>query len=380
MNKYIKIIIFIIIFTFGIIFVYPKNTEIQNFPNNSEKIEKKEIFSKHYKKAESKLKEMTLEEKVSQMFMVRCPASEQNQLVTEYQPGGYILFAKDFKGKTKQEVIDMIREFQIRSKIPMIISVDEEGGNVCRISTNANLAKNKFKSPQELFKEGGFERIRQDAIEKSRLLLSLGINMNLAPVADVSINENDYIYKRTFGKDAYQTAVYVETVVNAMKTENIACSLKHFPGYGNNKDSHKEVTYDNRSMEEFEKSDFIPFKAGIDNGAQAVLVSHNVVKAIDEKYPASISKKVHEILRTKFDFQGLIMTDELEMNATKNFASVEELAIMAVEAGNDIILTTNFIQQRDAIINAIRNGKISENQIDEAVKRIISYKYYMKLL
>ncbi len=338
------------------------------------------LFQGYYKQAEEKLKQMTLEEKISQMFMARCPSSGAVEQISAYQPGGYILFGRDFEGKTKQQVINMIQSYQTASKIPMIIGVDEEGGLVCRVSSNKNLAESKFKSPQQLYKEGGLEKIRTDAIEKSQLLLSLGINMNLAPVSDVSTDSSDFIYSRSFGKGAEETSEYVKTVVNAMKSQNIAGTLKHFPGYGNNKDSHTAVTVDNRSLETFEKSDFLPFKAGIEAGVQSILVSHNKVNSIDADYPASLSSKMHEILRKELKFEGLIMTDDLAMDAAAQFASKEKLAVIAVQAGNDIILTSDYETQRNAVINAVKNNEISEERINESAKRILAYKYYMKLM
>ena len=352
----------------------------ENNPSENDEGKNTILFGEYYEKAEQKLKEMTLEEKISQMFMARCPSSGATKQISNYQPGGYILFGKDFSEKTKQEVMKMIKNFQDASKIPMIIGVDEEGGTVCRVSLNPKLAKTKFKSPQELYKKGGFEKIEEDTIEKSQLLLSLGINMNLAPVADVSTNASDFIYRRSFGKNAEETAEYVRTVVKAMKSQNIASVLKHFPGYGNNKDSHTAVTYDNRSMETFEKSDFIPFKAGIEEGAQSILVSHNRVKSIDANYPASLSPKVHEILRDDLGFEGLMITDDLAMDAATAFAGKEKLAILAVKAGNDILLTSDFEIQRKAVINAVNHGEIAEERINESVKRILAYKFYMGLM
>ena len=381
MRKFIevtRIVLLILLIAICIVIMTRKSEKIDNVIETSNT--KIELFEEYYAEAEYKLKNMTLEEKVSQMFIVRCPNNDADEFVSKNQMGGYILFANDFKGKTRQEVIDMINQFQSKSKIPMIIATDEEGGTVCRVSLNNNLVESKYKSPQELYNEGGLEKIYNDSTEKSKLLLSLGINMNLAPVVDVSTNEADYIYKRSFGKDANQTSEYVKTVVKAMKESNIACSLKHFPGYGDNKDSHKEATYDNRSIEIFENSDFLPFKAGIESGAQSVLVSHNIVKAIDEEYPASLSKKVHDLLREKFEFSGLIITDDLAMSATKKFANVNELAIIAVQAGNDLIITSDFLEQKSAIIDSVKTGKISESRINESVKRIIAYKYYMKLM
>lgn len=334
-----------------------------------------ELFEEYYTKAQNMMQTMTLEEKVSQMFIARCPTENQIATIKNYQPGGYILFAKDFEGKTKNQVIKQIQEYQTASKLPMIIGVDEEGGTVVRVSRNQNLVPSQYLSPQALYKQGGLEKIRQDAIEKSQVLLSLGINLNLAPISDVSTSSLDFIYQRSFGQNATQTAQYVKTVVEAMKSQNIACTLKHFPGYGNNKDSHTAVTYDDRGLETFRSSDFLPFQAGIDSGAQTVLVCHNIVKSMDANTPASLSKKVHEILRNELHFTGLIMTDDLAMDAATEYGSISDVAILAIEAGNDILLTSDFQEQRQAIITAVKDKRITEQRINESVKKIIAYKY-----
>ena len=339
-----------------------------------------ELFEEYYDKAILKMQEMTLEEKVSQMFLARCPANDSTKQVMEEQPGGYILFGRDFENKTEKQVIDMIQEFQNASKIPMIIGVDEEGGSVVRVSRNKKLVAEKYKSPQELYAQGGLSKIREDAIEKSQRLKSLGINLNLAPVADVSTNPKDFIYDRSFGKEAIETADYVRTVVEAMQSQNMACTLKHFPGYGNNKDSHNAVTYDNRSLEEFQTSDFLPFKAGIETGAPTILVCHNIVENIEANVPASLSTKVHKILKEELDFSGLILTDDLAMEAVAQYASLEEVAILAVKAGNDVLLSSDFVKQRDAIVKAVENKEITEKRIEESVKKILAYKFAMKLM
>lgn len=342
--------------------------------------EANELFEEYYAKAENKMQTMTLEEKVSQMFIARCPTENQVSQVKTYQPGGYILFGRDFEGKTKNQVITQIQSYQKASKIPMIIGVDEEGGTVIRVSRNENLVPRAYLSPQALYKQGGLEKIKEDATEKSKVLLSLGINLNLAPVADVSTSSLDFIYARSFGQNATQTAQYVETVVKAMKNQKMACTLKHFPGYGNNKDSHTAITYDNRGLETFRSSDFLPFQAGIDSGAQTVLVCHNIVKAMDPNTPASLSRKVHQILREELHFTGLIMTDDLAMDAASEYGSVSDIAILAVEAGNDLLLTSDFQKQRQAVITAVKDTRITEQRINESVRKILAYKYAQGLI
>ena len=145
-----------------------------------------------------------------------------------------------------------------------------------------------------------------------------------------------------------------------MKENNVGSVLKHFPGYGNNKDTHSEIVYDDRDYESFAASDFLPFEAGIQSGADAVLVSHNIVKSMDPDRPASLSKKVHNILRETLNFDGVIMTDDLYMDAIQKYTGKQEAAVQAVLAGNDVLCCTDFDVQIPAVIKAVREGLIGE--------------------
>lgn len=325
------------------------------------------------------LDNMTIPEKVGQMFMVRVPKENADKRVSEYHLGGYIMFGRDFDNKTKEEVINNIASWQEASDIPMLIGVDEEGGTVNRISTNTEFRSEPFKSSQELYKDGGFDLIYEDTIEKSNFLKELGINVNFAPVVDVSTNPDDYIYKRSFGKNANLTSEYASTVVTAMKEANIASVLKHFPGYGNNTDTHTGIAIDNRTLETFKESDFLPFEAGIKAGANIVLVSHNIVTNIDPDNPASLSTRVHEILRNDLGFAGVIITDDLYMDAiSKNYDS--SVAVLAILAGNDLICTTDFESQIPEVIAAVEDGTISIDRINESVRRILELKLELNLI
>jgi len=224
------------------------------------------------------------------------------------------------------------------------------------------------------------EEITSDTKEKSTLLKSLGINVNFAPVSDVSTDPNDYIYKRSFGKDAKKTSQYVKNVVKTMKGEKIGSVLKHFPGYGNNVDTHTGVAHDDRSYETFEKSDFLPFEAGIKEGADFVLVSHNIVASMDPNYPASLSKKVHQTLRDDLNFDGLIITDDLYMDAILKFAGKEEVAVLAIQALNDVICCTDFEIQIPAVVQALERGDIDLKQVEDSVFRILKKKIELGLL
>lgn len=329
---------------------------------------------------EELLSTMTVEEKVGQMFFVRCPDTGAVEAVSQYKLGGYILFGRDFKDKTAEQVRNDISSYQSASGVPLLIGTDEEGGTVVRASSNPNLFSHRGLSPQALFAEGGMDSIIQDARQKSVTLLGLGVNVNLAPVADVSTDPNDFIYDRSFGQDAQATAEYVSNVVKTMDTEGIGSVLKHFPGYGNNVDTHTGVAIDERPYKTFQTSDYLPFTAGIQAGADAVLVSHNVMSCVDNQLPASLSPAVHNELRSTLGFQGVIMTDDLAMDAVAAYAGDQSPAVMAVKAGNDMIITTDFQTQIPEVVQAVKSGEIDEAQIDQSVTRVLQWKYDLGLL
>jgi beta-N-acetylhexosaminidase len=156
--------------------------------------------------------------------------------------------------------------------------------------------------------------------------------------------------------------------------------LKYFPGYGNNVDTHTGIATDNRSYDTFVKSDFLPFEAGIEAGAGSILVSHNIVTSMDKDYPASLSAKVHEILRKDLSFNGVIMTDDLSMEAITKYTGNQKAAVLAVTAGNDLLIATDFDVQIPAVIAAVKDGTISEDQIDEAVLHVLIWKLTLGII
>lgn len=348
---------------------------------NASAVDKTETVQEPVDKAQEILDSMTLEEKVGQMFFVRYTEDETvlNE-IEQYDMGGLILFARDFEGKTKEDVVSQISACQDTSKIPLLIGVDEEGGIVNRVSKFTEFRSEPFKSPQELYAEGGLELIASDTAEKCALLSSLGINVNLAPVCDVSEDSSSFIYDRTFGKDASLTSEYVKVVVTNMKTNKMGSALKHFPGYGDNGDTHTDIITDNRPLEQFRNSDFLPFKAGIDSGADMVLVSHNIVTSMDSTCPASLSSAVHDILRNELGFNGVIMTDDMSMGAITEYTDGKAAAVQAVKAGNDLICCTDFAVQIPAVIEAVKNGEIPEEQINASVKRILQMKINLGII
>ncbi len=331
-------------------------------------------------KIENILSDMTLEEKVGQMFYVRCPDVDAIETINKYNLGGYILFGRDFEGKTKEEITSTIESYQSASKIPMIIGVDEEGGTVVRVSSNPNLRNEPFLSPSDTYYEGGWTGIETTESEKADLLLSLGINVNMAPVCDITSDPNAFMYYRSFSEHTENQSRYVDTVVKICKDKKLGTVLKHFPGYGNNSDTHTGIAYDNREYSEFVEKDLVPFETGIISGADCVLMAHNIVNCMDSEYPASLSLKVHEILRNQLAFNGVIMTDDLSMDAITEYTGADTAAVFAAKNGNDMLCCTDVEVQYPAVLNAVKNGEISTEQIDMSVRRILRWKNNLGLI
>lgn len=339
----------------------------------------KGIFKDYYELAENKVKQMTTKEKVGQLFLVRYDAKDTEYL-NNFYPGGYILFAKDFKDHDKKSIKEELANLQRKSKYPLILGVDEEGGIVTRVSRYTSFRNEKFKSPREYYDEGGYELLKQTEKEKAELLKEIGINLNLSPVADISTDENDFIYSRSFGYDVNKTSEYVQKMVEYSKENKINATLKHFPGYGNNKDTHTGIAIDERDYQTFIDNDYKPFISGIKAGSPSILVSHNIVKCLDEEHPASLSKKVVGELRNKLKFTGVIMTDDLAMDAVKEYVDSNKAATMAINAGNDMIITSDFLSMKNELLNSIEKKEIDEKTIDKAVTRIIAWKYYSGII
>ncbi len=324
------------------------------------------------------LAQLTLEEKVGQLFLARTP--NPGDAAPAVCPGGYLLFAKDFGTRTAEEVRAAIAELQAGAKTPLLIAVDEEGGGVVRASSDPNLRAEPFPSPQQLYAAGGMEAVEADTAEKARFLKDLGVNVNMAPVCDVPQGPGDFIYSRTFGGDAAATGIYVDRVVRQMEQQQLGSVLKHFPGYGPNPDTHTGSTYDERPFAAFAEADLVPFAAGIDAGADCVLMSHNVMACVDPVNPASLSAGVHNLLRNRLHFDGVIVTDDLGMGAILAHYTPEQAAVAAVLAGNDLLCTPDWQQGMAAVLQAVERGVLDEAQIDEAAARVLAWKEELGLL
>ena len=337
----------------------------------------KDLFEDYYQKAEEFMKGMTFEEKIGQMLFPRFNLTNYTDDIPIKKPGGFILFAYDFVFNETfiQQYINKSQELsEANVGLPLGLAVDEEGGTVVRVSPY-HRDEGGFPSPQQIYNESGNDGILKIDQEKRDLLRKFFLNVNLAPVADISYNSSDYIYDRTLGRGPEESAEYIEKDVEGYVNDNFTCCAKHFPGYGNNIDTHGDIAIDKRSYEQFQNEDFLTFEAAIRKQIPMILVSHNIVLCKDKKYPASLSKAWHDILRNELNYTGLILTDDLSMGAIKKYTDNISEAVLAVNAGNDILLTSDYYKHYDALMKAADDGKITEETVDKACKRIIAWKF-----
>ena len=326
------------------------------------------------------LSTMTLEEKVGQLFFVRVPKGDAAALAAQYQFGGYLLFGRDFQGLTKEQVQENIASYQSAVKIPMLMGVDEEGDTVVRVSSNPALCDEPYWSPRALYDAGGLDLVLSVEQDKIQTLQRLGIQVNFAPVCDISQDPSGFMYDRSLGRDPQETASYVKAVAQLYRENSMGCVLKHFPGYGENGDTHTGGVVDQRPYETFQQRDFLPFEAGIQGGAGCVLVCHNIVTCKDGSYPASLSPEWHRILREELGFEGCIITDDLIMDAVQEYCDATSAAVQAVLAGNDLLCCSDYETQYPAVLAAVKSGQISLQRLEESVLRVLSWKEEMGLL
>lgn len=249
-------------------------------------------------KARKIMADMTLEEKVGQLFLLHYPGdgsgtvAQATALIDKYHPGGYLVFASMFENNTTAGVQKKIADTQAASDIPLLFTVDEEGGiaasgnRVVRVSKYPQYGHDPFRSPQELKAAGGLAAVAADAVDKANFLANLGLNVNHAPVADVA-GPGGMMYGRTWGGDGLENAKYVETLVEASEGAGMPTTLKHFPGYGGtSSDTHNGFAVNDLSLEDFYYNDLLPFHAGIAAGSRAVMVTHNTINCLDTAKPA----------------------------------------------------------------------------------------------
>lgn len=346
----------------------------QMIANTIEKIEEATLQERKLSAyVDSLISDMTLEQKLAQMMILTNENDITQYNLSHYQPGGVILFEVDFAGKTIEQVRNRVDTMQSYMKVPLYVGVDEEGGQVSRLKTLAEPNLPKFSGARELMNKG-LDAVVEDTKIKIEYLEKLGVNLNFAPVADVVSNRSSYMYYRSAGDDNNTVSDYVKTVLSTMKDSGVSACMKHFPGYGNNVNTHNTMARDKQSLEQYQEEHFVPFEAGIQNGIDMVMVSHIVMEQVDAKNPASLSGKVHTLLREDLEFQGVIITDDLNMQAILKTMTIEQATGTAFTAGNDMVFSADFAASMNGAKAAVEQGKLSEECIDASVGRILRMK------
>lgn len=404
MKKLIKIFSIILIFIFSL--TIKKECKAFNYENIQNSVKRlglnligdnknnDDIKTKDTK-VDDILNNMTLEEKIGQLFIVDITALSNGYYkqgninlniensIKKYNVGGVIFFEEDIK--TRSQTKNFIKDLQKASKTQMFIAVDEEGGRVARIANNKNMKTTKFPYMSEVGANEKEEYAYDMGVTIGSEIKTLGFNLDFAPVADVLTNKSSNgIGNRSFGSDEKLVAKMVKNVVNGLQDANVSATLKHFPGHGSSSsDSHYGTAVVESDLEKLKKIDFVPFKAGIKAKADFIMVSHiSLPNVVGDYTPASLSKVIMtDILRNDLKYKGIIITDALNMKAITNNYSSEDAVIKALKSGADIVLMpSNFSNAYNGLLNEVKNGKIKESFIDKKVKRILKTKIKRKII
>lgn len=335
------------------------------------------------------MRTMTTEEKVGQLFLVHYPAdgagtaAQARDILSKYPIGGYLVFAAMFQNSTPDEVRAKTADAQAASRIPLLFSVDEEGGKVTRISQFPAFRSSKFEGMAVLMSRG-VDVLAADTREKCALISSLGLNVNHAPDCDVATSPSAYIYERTFGGDGVANAEGAATVVSSMLGTGVGSTMKHFPGYGaTSSNTHDGFAVNDLSMTAFRHNDLLPFLAGMWAGGRAVMVTHNTVNAIDDSAPVSTSPALYRMLRDEYNFDGVAMTDDLGMAAIKDMYGAGKEALAALEAGADVAMiqngdaSTGWSTLRDNwnnVMAAVESGELPMSRVEASCRRVLCWK------
>jgi len=345
-------------------------------------------------RVEQLISSMTLEEKIGQVFLVAFRTdSNGNPLLSlddytreqiqKYHLGGVVLFAENID--TIQQTKELISDIQASSKIPMFIAIDEEGGKVSRLNASGKMHATRLPGNLILGRTGDPELAYKVGALLAEELLSLGFNMNFAPVADVNTNPyNPVIGSRSFGSDPETVGDMVAKMVEGLQSRNVCSVLKHFPGHGDTSDdTHTGAVIVNHNRERLEKVEFVPFKKGIQSGADGVMTAHIQMPEITgDSIPATFSHDVLTgILRNDMNFSRLIITDALEMGAISKYWLPGEAAVNAFKAGADVLLMPASLSEAyEGLLEAVREGRISQERLDQSVRRILMVKEERNIL
>ena len=335
--------------------------------------------------------EMPIEDKVAGLFVVTPESvtgvttatqagNGTQEALNEYAVGGLIYFGQNIIDR--EQITKMLANTTSMSNYPIFLAVDEEGGDVARVA-NSSIEVTKVDDMATIGAAGDVSQAFAAGETIGSYLNEIGFNVNFAPVADVTQEGTESaLGNRAFGSDPQAVGEMVSNVVSGIEGMGVSACLKHFPGLGSaSDDTHEGRVEIDKTMEELRETDFVPFSIGIGNGVDFVMVSHATVAAIDEELPSSLSKKViTDTLRGELGFEGIVITDALDMTSITEYYTSEEAAVLAIEAGADMLLMPeDFEAAYNAVLAAVQDGTISEERIDESLDRIYRVKCAGKL-
>ena len=341
---------------------------------------------------EAYISEMPIEDKVAGLFVVTpesitgVSAAVQagngtQEALNQYAVGGLIYFDKNISDK--EQITEMLSNTMTMSKYPVFLAVDEEGGSVSRVA-NSDIEVIQVDDMATIGATGDTTQAYESGVTIGAYLKEIGFNVDFAPVADVVPEDgNDVLDDRSFGSDPQVVGDMVANMIEGIEGTGVSSCLKHFPGIGSaEEDTHDGRAETTKTLDEMRQTDFVPFQAGIEAGADFVMVSHVTASAVDEDgLPSSLSKTIMtDVLRDELGFEGVIITDALNMTAITDYYTSEEAAVKAIEAGADMLLMPeDFNKAYDALLAAVQDGTISEERINESLRRIYRIKCADKL-
>ena len=371
-------IVIIIIIVLAILGINNRNI----FNDNEQVIQDKQQIKQENltidEKVDKIVASMSKTEKIGQMVMIGIQGTKVDDdslyMLHQFHMGGVILFDRNMDSPEQVKQLTSDLQAQSNEKVPLFIGIDEEGGDVVRMAEKLTPPP----SQKEIGATGDIEQAKTWAIKTAKSLKDMGINVNFAPVADVGSND-----KRSYSTDTNTVIDFVRAATKGYQQENIIYSLKHFPGIGKGKvDSHVDSSSIDVAKEVLMTEDILPFKTIIDENEPNdyfILVSHLKYPALDEEYPASLSSKIMtDLLRNELGYKGIIITDDMEMGAVANHNDFRSIGVNAVKAGADIVLVCHEYEHQQEVylglLDAVNSGEISQERIDESVKRIIKVK------
>lgn len=331
--------------------------------------------------------EMPLEDKVAGLFIITPEAltgvdtaikagDGTKDALAQYAVGGLVYFSKNIS--SEEQITEMLSNTALYSKYPLFLAVDEEGGEVSRVA-ESGIGVENVGNMSDIGAGGDSNQAYEAGGTIGDYLSKYGFNLDFAPVADVLTNEeNTTIGTRSFGTDATVVSQMVTSFVTGLEEKKVSSCLKHFPGLGDTtEDTHNAMAVSERTLEQFQTEEFTVFKAGIDAGADFVMLGHVSVPGITgDNTPASLSGTVIDLLRNELGFQGVVVTDALNMKAVAEYYTSEEAAVKAIQEGVDMLLMPeNFEEAYNGLLKAVQEGTISEDRINESLRRIYRIKY-----